>query len=57
MFHADTVGLPRILTKIREFQERHGKVWEPSRLLVELAEAGRTFASVDEPAAAAGGAK
>jgi 3-hydroxyacyl-CoA dehydrogenase len=47
MFHADAVGLDRVLAKITEFRERHGKVWEPSRLLVELARAGSTFAARD----------
>ena len=55
MFHADTVGLARVLAKITEFRERHGKVWEPAKLLVELAKAGRTFKSLDESAARAEG--
>jgi 3-hydroxyacyl-CoA dehydrogenase len=48
MFYADTVGLQKILAKIREFKEKHGKVWEPSPLLVRLASEGKTFASLDE---------
>jgi 3-hydroxyacyl-CoA dehydrogenase len=48
MFYADTVGLPKILAKIREFKDKHGKVWEPSPLLVRLAGEGKTFASLDE---------
>jgi len=48
MFYADTVGLPKILAKIREFKEKHRKVWEPSPLLVRLAGEGKTFASLDE---------
>jgi len=47
MFYADVVGLPKILQKVREFRERHGKVWEPSALLVRLASAGSTFSSLD----------
>jgi len=48
MFYADTVGLAKILARIREFKEKHGKVWEPSPLLVRLAGEGKTFASLDE---------
>jgi 3-hydroxyacyl-CoA dehydrogenase len=47
MFYADTVGLAKILARIREFKEKHGKVWEPSALLVRLATEGKTFASLD----------
>jgi 3-hydroxyacyl-CoA dehydrogenase len=55
MFYADTVGSAKILAKVQEFRERHGKVWEPSSLLSRLGSAGATFASLDE-AAGAGGA-
>jgi 3-hydroxyacyl-CoA dehydrogenase len=51
MFYADTVGLSTILAKIREFREKHGKVWEPSSLLVRLAGEDKTFASLDEAVA------
>ncbi|MCC6392684.1 MAG: enoyl-CoA hydratase/isomerase family protein, partial [Bryobacterales bacterium] len=29
MFHADTVGLDKVLARIREFHERHGALWTP----------------------------
>ncbi len=48
MFYADTVGAAKVLERIRAFREKHGKVWEPSKLLVRLAEEGRSFASIDE---------
>ncbi|HVU04868.1 MAG TPA: 3-hydroxyacyl-CoA dehydrogenase NAD-binding domain-containing protein, partial [Polyangiaceae bacterium] len=50
MFHADVVGLPKLLARIQEFEKEHGKVWKPSPLLVRLASEGRTFASFDEGA-------
>jgi 3-hydroxyacyl-CoA dehydrogenase len=50
MFHADLTGLDRVLARIREFRKVHGPLWEPSPLLVSLAESGKTFASLDESA-------
>jgi 3-hydroxyacyl-CoA dehydrogenase len=47
MFYADTVGLGRVLSKMKEFQARHGKVWTPSPLLERLVAEGKTFASLD----------
>ncbi len=47
MFYADTVGLPRVLERVKALQEKHGKVWTPSKLLEKLAAAGRTFADFD----------
>jgi 3-hydroxyacyl-CoA dehydrogenase len=47
MFYADTVGLPKILARIVQFAEKHGKAWKPSPLLERLAKEGRTFASLD----------
>jgi 3-hydroxyacyl-CoA dehydrogenase len=43
MFHAGLVGLDTVVTDMRRYHERHGKVWEPAPLLVELAEQARTF--------------
>jgi 3-hydroxyacyl-CoA dehydrogenase len=43
MFYADLVGLDRVLARIREFEARHGKLWTPAPLLVQLAAAGKTF--------------
>jgi 3-hydroxyacyl-CoA dehydrogenase len=47
MFYADTVGLRSVLEKVKALREKHGKVWEPAPLLVQLAAEGRTFASFD----------
>ena len=44
MFHADTVGLYNVLAAMRRYATGYeGKAWEPARLLVELAESGKTF--------------
>ncbi|MDM9558796.1 3-hydroxyacyl-CoA dehydrogenase NAD-binding domain-containing protein [Bordetella petrii] len=47
MHYADQVGLPRILADIREFAPQDPHFWKPAPLLVELAESGRTFASLN----------
>ncbi|MCC6393457.1 MAG: hypothetical protein IT167_22850 [Bryobacterales bacterium] len=44
MFHADTVGLDKVLARIREFHERHGALWTPEPLLGRLAREGEPFA-------------
>jgi 3-hydroxyacyl-CoA dehydrogenase len=43
MFHADTVGLPAVAARVREFHATHGDWWTPAPLLLELAAAGRSF--------------
>jgi 3-hydroxyacyl-CoA dehydrogenase len=43
MFYADTVGLPKVYNRIREFEAQHGKLWTPAPLLKFLAESGKTF--------------
>jgi len=48
MFYADTVGLPKILAKIAEFEKKHGPdLWSPAPLLKQLAESGKTFKDLD----------
>jgi 3-hydroxyacyl-CoA dehydrogenase len=44
MWHADAVGLKKVYSRIREFQERFGDWWEPAPLLQRLAEQDKTFA-------------
>jgi 3-hydroxyacyl-CoA dehydrogenase len=44
MWHADMVGLKKVYDRIREFEEKHGEIWEPALLLERLAEEGKTFA-------------
>lgn len=44
MFYADTVGLYNVLTAMRRYAKGHeGSAWEPAPLLVQLAEAGKSF--------------
>jgi 3-hydroxyacyl-CoA dehydrogenase len=48
MFHADALGLPNALARIRQLAEgRHGWAWEPAPLLVELADKGADFNSLN----------
>jgi 3-hydroxyacyl-CoA dehydrogenase len=44
MWYADTVGLPNVYDRVREFHGIHGELWEPAPLLKRLAERGKTFA-------------
>ena len=55
MFHADQVGLYNLLAAMRRYASGHrGEAWAPAPLLVELAEAGRSFNDpVARPRAAA----
>ncbi|NYI23557.1 3-hydroxyacyl-CoA dehydrogenase [Sphingobium indicum] len=46
MFWADAVGLPRIVETMKALEAEQGEAMRPSRLLVELAESGRTFGSL-----------
>jgi 3-hydroxyacyl-CoA dehydrogenase len=54
MWHADTVGLPKVYQRICEFHRLHGELWEPAPLLKRLAESGKTFAEFDNEQNAAG---
>ena len=36
MFYADTIGLPVLLARIREYRERVGDYWKPAPLLLRL---------------------
>ncbi|MGA7294621.1 MAG: 3-hydroxyacyl-CoA dehydrogenase NAD-binding domain-containing protein [Terriglobales bacterium] len=53
MWHADTVGLPKVYKRICEFHQQHGELWAPAPLLQRLAEAGNTFAQFDKEQIAA----
>jgi 3-hydroxyacyl-CoA dehydrogenase len=45
LHYADTVGLDKVLARIREFGERFGaELWEPAPLLEELVASGETLA-------------
>lgn len=56
MFYADTVGLAKVLTRIEEFENRHGAdLWSPAPLLKRLVEEKSSFEEFDrrtQPSAA-----
>jgi len=43
MFYADTVGLPNVLNRVKEYRARFGDYWEPAPLLEKLATEGHGF--------------
>ena len=44
MFYGDSIGLPKIVAKMRELKEQTGDpMWEPAALMVKLAEEGKGF--------------
>src|SRR5262245_39380533 len=45
MFYAETVGLPTVLARVREYRDRFGDYWEPAPLLERLVAEGRGFYS------------
>jgi 3-hydroxyacyl-CoA dehydrogenase len=48
MFQGDVRGMASVLQAIRRFATgRHGWAWEPARLIVELADRGGSFASLN----------
>lgn len=47
MFYADIVGLDKVYRRVKEFHEAHGDWWQPSELLRQLAETGKTFSDFD----------
>ncbi len=49
MHYADTLGLPRVLARIKEFERGHGALWTPAPLLTRLAAANSTFAAWTRP--------
>jgi 3-hydroxyacyl-CoA dehydrogenase len=53
MHYADTVGLSSVLADIRSFEKEDAFFWNPSPLLVALAERGETFDSLNRTAGAA----
>jgi 3-hydroxyacyl-CoA dehydrogenase len=53
MFHADRVGLQKILTRMTEFAKRDPIWWKPAPLLQQLGEADRSFADWEKERAKA----
>ncbi|MBN1848549.1 MAG: enoyl-CoA hydratase/isomerase family protein [Deltaproteobacteria bacterium] len=43
MFYADSIGLKKILDKIKAFEKTHGNTWRPSALLEKLVNEGKEF--------------
>jgi 3-hydroxyacyl-CoA dehydrogenase len=43
MFWADTVGLPKIVAKLKELEATHGEAFKPAPLLEKMAAEGKTF--------------
>jgi 3-hydroxyacyl-CoA dehydrogenase len=43
MFYADTVGLPRVLSRVKEYRDRFGDHWQPAPYLERLVAEGRGF--------------
>ncbi len=43
MFYADTVGLPTVLARVREYRDRFGDYWKPAPMLERLVTEGRGF--------------
>jgi 3-hydroxyacyl-CoA dehydrogenase len=51
MFYAETIGLPVLLARVKEYRARFGDYWMPAALLERLVAEGRGFYS-EEPQAA-----
>lgn len=45
MYYADRLGVDVVVGRLRHYASRYGVDWQPARLLVELAAAGRPLAS------------
>ena len=49
MFYADTVGVPKVLARIEEFEKQHGAdLWEPAPLLKKLVDGGKKLKDLDK---------
>ena len=48
MYYGDTVGLDKILNKLKEFQQKYGDIWKPSPLLEKLVTEGKKFADLNK---------
>jgi len=43
MYWANTIGLDKVLSKLREFEQRFGEDFTPSQYLIKLVEKGEQF--------------
>lgn len=50
MHHADALGLPHVLDRLRALQAEFGDYWRPAPLIEALAAAGKSFADRDSEA-------
>jgi 3-hydroxyacyl-CoA dehydrogenase len=48
MHYADQVGLPQILAKLKEFEQRWGEQFKPAQLLEDLVASGKKFSDFDQ---------
>lgn len=46
MHYGDSVGLAKVVEKLKEYENKHGEFFKPSALLEKLAAEGKTFASL-----------
>ena len=53
LFYADTVGLPKVLERIRAFHRTHGELWTPAPLLEKLVAEGKPISTYEVPASTA----
>lgn len=49
LFYADTVGLDKVLARIRAFHQQHGVLWTPAPLLEKLVAQGKAISSYEVP--------
>ncbi len=47
MFYADTIGLERVLERVREFHRIHGELWTPAPLLERLVREGGNLSTYE----------
>jgi 3-hydroxyacyl-CoA dehydrogenase len=43
MFYADTVGLPTVLSRVKQYRSQFGDHWQPAPLLEQLVAKGQSF--------------
>jgi len=48
MFYGDLVGLPKVLSRMKEFEAKYGPQFKPAKLLEELVASGRKFSDLNK---------
>jgi len=48
MFYAETIGLPTVLARVKDYRARFGDYWRPAPLIERLVAEGRGFSSKSE---------